>query len=172
MRDSEAMQKERISQRVGGHHKFEDPGHVVVPQPGSIAHQGEDTRFHKDFASEDARTRENERKRKADRNEFRRQEMVNRDAHRWGSMDAEAQNEANRLNNISSKWQQGQKNYNSQAYNPITLEYDPTEQGRQLQAADQRKKQWENKRMDRIDAHQNPGFNILNGETRQKFERF
>ena len=170
--DNELMQKERIAQRTGGHHRFENPGHVIVPQPGSIAHQPEEHRFHKDFASEDAGTRAAERERKANRNEFRRQEMVNRDQHRWGMMDAESQNEANRLNNISSKWQQGQKNYNSQAYNPITLEYDPTEQGRNLQAADQKKRQWENARMDRIDSHQNPGYNILNGETRQQFKRF
>jgi hypothetical protein len=64
--------------------------------------------------------------------ESRRARMVERDAGRWNAMENEEQKEQNKLQSMADKWQAGQKNNGSQAFNPITLEYDQTEQGRAL----------------------------------------
>lgn len=86
-------------------------------------------------------------------------------------MAVEEQKHGAKLNNMANQWQAGQKNNASMAYNPITLEYDPTEQGNKLHQQDLRKKQWENKRMANIDSKQNSNYNLLTGEPRQQFER-
>ena len=58
--------------------------------------------------------------------------MIERDQKKWNDMEHEEQKDQSKLGNMASKWQAGQKNNSSQAYNPLTLEYDNTEQGHQL----------------------------------------
>ena len=150
---------------------MQKPIDIIAGATATEFHEPESRRFNRDFAAEDAARREQERQRRENVNNYRREQMISRDQQRWDQMGREEQKNNAKLGNMASQWQAGQKNNASMAYNPITLEYDPTEQGNKLYQQDQKKKQWEGKRMANIDSKQNSNYNILNGETRRQFER-
>eukprot|EP00831_Metopus_contortus_P057008 TRINITY_DN4952_c0_g1_i6.p1 TRINITY_DN4952_c0_g1~~TRINITY_DN4952_c0_g1_i6.p1 ORF type:complete len:164 (-),score=29.82 TRINITY_DN4952_c0_g1_i6:32-523(-) len=62
--------------------------------------------------------------------------------------------------------QAGKKNLSSAAYNPITLEYDPTDSGIKLKQQDDMSKYRAQLRSHNIDSKSNCGYNLLTGETR------
>jgi hypothetical protein len=46
---------------------------------------------------------------------------------RWEFMEGEERKQSAKLQSMADRWQEGQKNNASVAYNPLTLEYDRTE---------------------------------------------
>jgi hypothetical protein len=81
-------------------------------------------------------------------------------------MEEQDRREQSRLDAKQAAWQQGQKNKLSAAYNPITLEYDPSEQGIGLRRADDQVRERAQQRMSHLDSRMNSGFNILTGAPR------
>ena len=170
-KNPEAMQQDRIANRVENHQREVRPYDIIAGATATEFHEPDTRRFNRDFASEDAARREQERIRRENVNNSRRQQAIERDQRRWDQMDKEEQKKGQQLSGMADKWQAGQKNNASMAYNPLTLEYDQTEQGNALYQQDQKKKQWENKRMANIDSKQNSNYNLLTGAPRQQFER-
>lgn len=56
----------------------------------------------------------------------------------------------------------------SAAYNPITLEYDSSDQGQALKAADDAVRRRGEMRMANLDSKMNSNYNILTGEQRRR----
>ena len=63
--------------------------------------------------------------------------MLDRENQRWKHMDEESKKEEERLNLIKDNHLIGKKNFNSAAYNPISLEYDKNKSGDALKVRDQ-----------------------------------
>ena len=59
------------------------------------------------------------------------------------------------------------KNNLSEAFNPITLQYDTTEQGRLLLQKDERAQQRAGMRLFNLDQRQNCGYNPITGQERR-----
>lgn len=166
MRDREAIEKQRLKDRVGGFHQYEDFKGVSAPAQQSSLYQADNERFDTDFASEDKRRREAERSRKQQIIGAHRNEIVGREMNRWDRMEQEDAKEAAKIQSMADKWQAGQKNNASVAYNPLTLQYDQNEQGRRLQQSDAKIIERADQRKAHLDNRMNGGFNILTGETR------
>ena len=167
LRDREAIEKVRLKERVGGFHRYEEFNGVGAVEPKSTLHMPESERFASDFAAEDRARREAEYQQRQSYLNAHRQEVIGREVDRWQSMEEEESRKQDYLANMASKWKQGQKNNPSAAYNPITLEYDGTEQGQRLKEADDAVRYRAGLRLFNLDQKMNSGYNILSGEARR-----
>ncbi|CAG9322406.1 unnamed protein product [Blepharisma stoltei] len=140
---------------------------VLVPEPQSTMFISEKERFDTDFAAEERRRRELENQRKMDAYNKRRENAINREVNRWEQIGQEQVESIEKLEAKRSKWKNGQKNNPSEAFNPITLDYDPTDQGEYLRRKDDIAKERAMMRLYNIDAKRNSAFNIINGAPRQ-----
>ena len=95
-----------------------------------------------------------------------RMEQLERDSERWKRMDEEDKKEGDKLSKLKDTNQAGKKNLSSAAYNPLTLEYDPTESGSKLKQSDDLAKFRAQLRSHNIDSKSNSGYNVITGETR------
>jgi hypothetical protein len=119
------------------------------------------------FHEEDKQRRDNQLQKKQEAYMKRREASVLREAGRWQAIENEYAKFVHGLERKRSKWKAGQKNNPSQAFNLISLDYDPTLQGEYLRAKDQEKKYREGLRLFNLDARMNSGYNIITGATRQ-----
>lgn len=167
MRDREAIERMRLKERSGGFHQYEEYPGISRPVANSSMFLPESERFDTDFAAEDKRRREIEYQSRQQNLNRRRDEVVGREVNRWESMENEEKKYQEFLNQKQSKWQEGQKNNLSAAYNPITLEYDTTEQGSRLKGQDDQIKYRAGMRMFNLDSKMNSEFNVVTGEPRR-----
>ncbi len=93
-------------------------------------------------------------------------EQLERDNERWKRMDEEDKKESVRLAKLKETNKAGKKNQNSAPYNPLTLEYDPTESGQKLKQLDEMAKYRAQLRSYNIDSRSNCGYNLLTGAPR------
>ncbi|CAG9325470.1 unnamed protein product [Blepharisma stoltei] len=140
---------------------------LLSPEPKTTMFISEKERFERDFAAEERRRRELENQRKMEAFNKRRENAINREINRWESLNQDYAKSIEKLEIRRSKWKNGQKNNPSEAFNPITLDYDPTDQGEYLKRKDDLAKQRAMMRLYNLDAKRNSAFNILNGAPRQ-----
>ncbi|OMJ66378.1 hypothetical protein SteCoe_36787 [Stentor coeruleus] len=167
MRDREATEKMRLKERTGGYHQYEEFMGISRPDQSSNMYIPEAERFDKDFAAIEKKRREEEYQRKQQVLSGKREEVINREIGRWKMMENEEHKDKERLDLKQSNWKAGQKNNSSAAYNPITLDYDPTEQGKQLMEQDEYVRYKAGLRMFNLDSKMNSQFNVITGEPRR-----
>jgi len=157
-RDAQREQRTQVPRKLGSGVFFADPvTHHYLP---------EKERFGVSFADEERLRREEEVRRKGEAREKHRDFIVQREMGKWDREDHVLQKQQVMLENKASKWKQGQKNSTSDAYNPISLQYDSTDQGQMLKAADDAKYARMQRRLYNLDQRCNQGFNLLNGQPR------
>ena len=158
-RDAMREQRAQVPQRKAGSAVFfADPvTHFYLP---------EKERFATKFAEEERQRREQEIRRKTDAREKHREHIIKREEDKWDREDGFLQRQQDQLDTKAAKWRQGQKNSTSDAYNPISLQYDSTSQGQMLKAADDAKYARMQQRMYNLDQRCNQAFNLLNGQPR------
>lgn len=81
-------------------------------------------------------------------------------------MDEEDKKEGDKMAKLKETSLAGKKNLSSAAYNPITLEYNPTDSGVKLKQSDDMAKYRAQLRSYNIDSKSNSGYNLLTGATR------
>ena len=167
MRDREATEKMRLKERTGGYHQYEEFPGIYHPEVNSHMYIPESERFDKDFAALEKKRREEEYQKKQQIIGAKREEVVNREVGRWKMMEDEEFRERERLEQRQSSWKAGQKNKASAAYNPITLDYDNTDQGKHLMEQDDYIKYKAGLRMFNLDSKMNSQFNVITGEPRR-----
>ncbi len=123
-------------------------------------------RFDRDYVVHEKKEREEKWVKKMQEIEKRKMEQLARDSERWKRMDEEDKKEGEKLTKLKEGNQAGKKNMSSAAYNPITLEYNPTEGGTKLKQYDDMAKYRAQLRSYNIDSKSNSGYNILTGATR------
>ena len=79
----EAIEKQRLAQRVEGFERYEDPGKLTEFEHSAAGHAPEAERFDKDFAVVEQHTREKDRQRHGAIIGARRQERLDREEERW-----------------------------------------------------------------------------------------
>ena len=167
MRDREATEKMRLKERTGGYHQYEEFPGIHRPAPASNMYIPESERFDKDFAAIEKRKREEDYQRRQQNLMAKREEVINREIGRWKMMEEEEQRDRDRIELRQQGWKAGQKNKASAAYNPITLDYDLTEQGKNLMEQDEYVKYKAGLRMYNLDSKMNSQFNVITGEPRR-----
>jgi hypothetical protein len=141
-------------------------GKALEADPSTNYYISESDRFNTDFVAEDRARREEERLKKEAVRQKNLSEYLQREEHKRRTEEDLASKERARLESMQSKWQQGQKNSTSAAYDPISLDYDPTYQGDALREADYQREMRAEARKANIDSKMNSSYNPLTGETR------
>lgn len=167
MRDREATEKMRLKERSGGYHQYQEFLGIHKPEQNSNMYIAESERFDKDFAAIEKRRREEEYQRKQQLLSQKREDVIGREISRWKMMETEEEKERRRIEERQASWKAGQKNNSSAAYNPITLDYDNTEQGRSLMQQDENVRYRAGLRMFNLDSKMNSQFNVITGEPRR-----
>ena len=119
-----------------------------------------------DFAAEERLRRQAETKRRQELFERKRETKILQEAGRRQAIEAEYKKDLEKLELRKAYLKPGQKNYASEAYNMITLNYDASSQGAQLKLKDDQKRYREDLRMNHLDGKMNSGYNIITGATR------
>lgn len=140
---------------------------ILFPLENTTMFISEKERFETDFAAQERKRRAEENQRKMEINNKKRENIIEKEVGRWESLAQQQALMNQKLENKRSKWKEGQKNNPSEAFNPITLEYDPTSQGEYLRRKDEIKDQRAKLRLYNIDAKRNSAFNIINGAARE-----
>eukprot|EP01017_Pseudomicrothorax_dubius_P050750 TRINITY_DN9655_c0_g1_i2.p1 TRINITY_DN9655_c0_g1~~TRINITY_DN9655_c0_g1_i2.p1 ORF type:complete len:213 (-),score=51.31 TRINITY_DN9655_c0_g1_i2:772-1410(-) len=165
VRDS--IEKARIDQRVGI-----EARHVVVKEilhnasPQSTLFLPENERFDKDFAVYDKRERELQSMKKQQAIENHRIQIMERESLKWEQLDEALKREEERRRYHQEVNKAGKRNYNGLAFNPITLEYERSNEGELLRQRDDESKLRNFLRANNIERRSNCGYNLLTGETR------
>ena len=81
-------------------------------------------------------------------------------------MDEEEKKDTQKVTKLKDTNQAGKKNLSSAAYNPLTLEYDPTESGAKLKQCDDMSKYRAQLRSHNIDSKSNSAYDIITGAQR------
>ena len=134
--DKEALEKRRLAERKEGHQRWNDPGAVVECKPDGLAYASVADRYQTGAAAllkeqRDAVVMERERK-------WERGRDVNlqREEQRWhGALEEHVQ--AEMRDQRMADGSKGSSNHSSVAYDPITLEYHPTQQGQKQKYEDE-----------------------------------
>jgi hypothetical protein len=119
-----------------------------------------------DFATEERQRRQEDLKKRQQLFEKKRETKILQEAGRRQAIEAEYKKDLEKLELRKAYWKPGQKNYASEAYNMITLDYDPNSQGAQLKFKDDQKRFREDLRMNHLDSKMNSGYNIITGAAR------
>ena len=127
-----------------------------------------------DFATEERMRRQEESKKRLELFERKRETKILQDAGRRQAIEAEYLKDLEKLELRRAYSKPGQKNYASEAYNVITLDYDLSSQGAHLKLQDDQKRNREAIRMTHLDTKMNSGYNIITGATRSvpRFRHF
>jgi len=167
--NKELIEKSRINQRVGLEARNIDMKDVLHnSHPQSTLYINENERFDKDHAVHDKHKRSEEKVIKDIRNEKHRLEALDRDAKRWERMEAEEERAKNIQEHKKQVFIQGKHNMNGMPFNPITLEYERSEQGHKLMERDEESKVKAYLRATNLDSRSNCGYNVLTGESRKE----
>jgi hypothetical protein len=81
-------------------------------------------------------------------------------------MDEESQRSAQKIEMMNDKYLTGQRNKGGAAYNILSLQYDPSQDGEYLRQRDDDAKVRALMRSKNIDTRANCGFNPVNGSSR------
>ena len=119
-----------------------------------------------DFATEERMRRQEESKRRLELCERKRETKILQDAGRRQAIEAEYKKDLEKLELRRGFSKPGQKNYASEAYNVITLDYDLSSRGAQLKQQDEQKRDREALRMTHLDSKMNSDYNVITGATR------
>ena len=134
--DKEALEKRRLAERKFGHQRWQDPGSVVECEPHGLAFASVEDRYQTGAAAllkeqRDAVIMERERKWERGRDV-----KLQREEQRWQAAQEEhIQNEVREQRMADGS--KGSSNHQSVAYDPITLEYHPTQQGQRQKYEDE-----------------------------------
>eukprot|EP00826_Nyctotherus_ovalis_P053585 TRINITY_DN6987_c0_g1_i1.p1 TRINITY_DN6987_c0_g1~~TRINITY_DN6987_c0_g1_i1.p1 ORF type:complete len:192 (-),score=65.99 TRINITY_DN6987_c0_g1_i1:47-622(-) len=157
MKHKDAIEKTNLAIRKGGYQSSASE-EISSPDPKSTYYLPEAERFDRDYAVHEKKEREERWLRRMQETEKRKMEQLNRDSERWRRMDEEQKHEDAKLQKLRDTCGAGKKNLSSAAYNPITLEYDPTENGIKLKQADDMAKYRAQLRSYNIDTKSNCGY--------------
>jgi hypothetical protein len=166
MKFKENLEKERLRNRSGGYHRYENvpnPIDVVKDCPQYI--NGRD-RMTSGIRVAEAMLKEREAviQQRDERTERRRAHSFCREDSRWRAIDANERAAEDRSDRIRADPMIGRKNVKGQPYDLVSHKYDVTPQGKQLEHHDNMIKYRGHVRQAHLAIRQHLGFNPITGE--------
>ncbi|OMJ65833.1 hypothetical protein SteCoe_37552 [Stentor coeruleus] len=123
--------------------------------------------YNSKFIEEEHQRRLSEFQKKQESFMKRRNQNILKEADRWQAVEDDHFKSIDKLEYMKDKLKVGLRNKAGEAFNLITLDYDSTEKGKQLQMQDDRKRFRLGLRMNNLDSKMNSGFNVITGEIRE-----
>jgi len=162
--DKTSLEKSRLQNRREKFSRYEDPGRITEPVSTAGYYAADAERFITDVAGEQKSIRDSKISKKEAFYNQKRNEFLEREEKRWMSMEHQRDVEKQRVE-VMSQGVKGTKFSNSVAYNPITLEYDPTHAGEVQQFKDEVQQYRSAVRLEKIRMWKNrDGYNPITGE--------
>lgn len=134
--DKETLEKQRLKNRTGGYHTYDEFQRVVGHDSGTPGYQTEAQRFDTDSAAEEQRMRMQKLSRHNLIIEKRREENMERDEARLKRAEEKRLAEVEKWKRLQEDHTFGKKNLGSTPYNQITLEYNDGDGGKMLHYED------------------------------------
>merc|ERR1719174_3079678 len=153
-KNKETLEKERLINRTGGYHRYEDIGSVTTVQQQNCDHyMSEKERF---IVTEDVA--------RIEKTEACRAAKYKREDDRWEAVENKERDFQNRLDRLQDDPMIGRKNCGGQPYNVVNHRYDDSLDGKRLQYHDDMVKYRADVRSTHLAARQHLGFNPITGE--------
>ena len=134
--DKETREKQRLSERRGGYHHYEDLGMVTVPTPEACGFCSERERFQKDFAYYERERRQIIYQKKENALVQKQERLSRQEEARWDGIESQYRRDEERLAIQRAEGKKARRNAQSVPYDPITLKYRETLEGARLRNAD------------------------------------
>ncbi|CEL96000.1 unnamed protein product [Vitrella brassicaformis CCMP3155] len=169
LRDRESLEKERLRNRTGGFHRYEDPGNLIQPikdDPKNPTLPNPIDRFVRtaEVAELEREDRKREQGKRDQFHENRRMSRESREEQRWRRMEEREECDKQRVQNLQMYSQKAFKNRSGAPFDIVTLRYDQSEEGRRLQHADLMAQYREKVRATNLAYRNHAGFNPILGE--------
>lgn len=134
--DKETLEKQRLKDRTGGYHTYDEFQRVVGYESGTPGFQTEAQRFDRDSAGEEQRLRKSRLQRQNLILEKRREENRQREERRIRLEEEKRTAEKERWRALQNDPMAGKKNVGSTPYDQITLRYNDGKDGQRLKYQD------------------------------------
>ena len=164
--DKETLEKQRLKNRTGGYHTYDEFQCVVGNDRGTPGYQTEAQRFDTDFAGEEKKRREQVLERKHLIYDKRREINIRREEDRFQREAEKREKELERWKAMQENHTFGKKNLGSTPYNQITLKYNSGKDGQALMHDDAMVKWRAAHRARRLQEKMGGGRNPITGESR------
>jgi len=142
VKDKVAIEKSRISQRVGHEARMhqanapETSAGLTSCVADGAGYLGTADRFHSDTAGEEFELRQDAIMRRKAATEFRRNQAAKREEDRWSEADTKIRKEEEFWQKAREEGTKSRKNKSDVAYDVVTLQYDQNVQGEQQKHSD------------------------------------
>mmetsp|Transcript_42478 Transcript_42478/g.51534 ORF Transcript_42478/g.51534 Transcript_42478/m.51534 type:complete len:288 (-) Transcript_42478:342-1205(-) len=162
--DPDAMQKERLKNRKGGHYKYTSLSNPILGDQDSLSYIDEIDRFCKDAAEHEYEQRQVMIQQQQEQYDKDRKIKYDREESRWSNIEEKFQYEQYRVADLPNQ-PMAQRNQSSMSYNPILLKYHDNHAGETLKYEDDKVKYRSIQRMKNLHQkrHSQP-FNPITGE--------
>lgn len=166
MKFKENLEKERLRNRSGGFHRYENVPNPIDVAKGCPSYISARDRMTSGVRVAESLFKEHEAKKleRDEKAERRRARSFCREDSRWRAIDANEQAAENRMERLRADPMIGRKNVNGQPYNPVNQKYDMTAQGKQLEHHDNMIRYRGHIRQAHLAVRQHLGFNPITGE--------
>lgn len=135
MKDKSALERNRLNERAGWQarmHRQNAPEHTSLLTSctqDAAGYLSNADRFHTDVAGEEYNVRQEQYKKKLAANEFRRNMTSKREEDRWVATEMKAKAEEEYWHKLREDGGKAKKNESNVAYDILTLQYNPDEDG-------------------------------------------
>jgi hypothetical protein len=127
--NKDLLEKQRLASRREGFSRYHYQENIVVPDATAAGFLSDADRFHTDTAGEEKREREAVNQRRSHMVETTRQMRVAREEDRWKKMEDMERDESQRWASLAGS---SKNNISSVAYNVVTMQYHPSDEGQKL----------------------------------------
>ncbi|KAJ4462588.1 hypothetical protein PAPYR_571 [Paratrimastix pyriformis] len=168
----EALEKQRLAARREGFAREEILDHPISVETNSPMFVDEVSRFQTDAAAEEYHRRQALLNREKQSLEMHRKREEERETQRWKTMEEEERRERERAAAVAGTSKRNQSDLGAAcasprvAYDPLTLTYADTPEGRNLKDRDERAREWADFRMAELSRRNTntDGINPITGE--------
>ncbi len=142
MKDKVALERMRISQRVGHAARLhnanapENTSMLTSCRPGDAGYVSNSDRFHTDTSGEEYQSRQQAIDRAKKIDEMKRHVQIKRDEDRWQDVNSKMEREEDRWNKLRQDGSKSKKNTSNVAYNVVTMQYEQSIHGEQQKYVD------------------------------------
>eukprot|EP00746_Dinoflagellata_sp_MGD_P160455 gnl/MRDRNA2_/MRDRNA2_87222_c0_seq1.p1 gnl/MRDRNA2_/MRDRNA2_87222_c0~~gnl/MRDRNA2_/MRDRNA2_87222_c0_seq1.p1 ORF type:complete len:206 (-),score=29.70 gnl/MRDRNA2_/MRDRNA2_87222_c0_seq1:28-645(-) len=166
MKFKENLEKERLRNRSGGFHRYENVPNPIDVTKGCPSYINGRDRMTSGIRVAEAMFKEREvlMQERDEKTERRRARSFSREDARWRAIDAMEQAAEDRSDRLRADPMIGRKNVKGQPYDPVHHHYDVTPQGKQLEHHDNMIKYRGHIRQAHLAVRQHLGFNPITGE--------
>lgn len=167
IRSKDFLEKKRLKERHFGHIRYEsdvidDPINPIPDKNKSLSYSNDIDRFNVNIIEENLKEKTNKLSKQNLKIQHLTKERIDRDKKRWDSMNLQYESNENKIKNFTPI-----KNNPSMPYDPITLRYNDSKDGKRLEFQDKNAIYRAKLREKRLFEKQTSGFDPVTGKPKR-----